>query len=389
LAKGDLQVSRATARFIAEGHPWVRPDRFTVGLGGLKAGAAVTLVTESGERIASALADPGAEVCARVFHTKPDMKFDAASALDRAIARRSELYAASDTDCFRVVHGEADHLPGLRVERYGDVYVVVVLATCAAPYVDAVCQRLRESFSEASIVVRDHRDDLRREDVRSRLYGGGELISDATVIGTELGVSYPLLPFDGLATGLYVDQRQTRVWLNQQASGARVLNLFAYTGAFSLSLLAAGAASAIDVDLAGPPLKKAEEAAQLNGLADRHLAVKTDCRAYLEAGREEFDMIIIDPPTAAMGREGWVLRRDYPTVLGLAFARLAPGGLLVACCNTIGGKPYPLREAVTDAARKRSLQVKLVDGPSLGLDIPQLKGFPEGRPFRLAAARRT
>jgi 23S rRNA (cytosine1962-C5)-methyltransferase len=383
-----LTVSRTTARFIADGHPWVRPDRFTRGLEALQTGEPVTLIDEGGKRLASALADPANEICARVYHRRPDMPFIPGQALTRAWDKRAALHADPQTDCYRVVHGEADFLPGLRVERYASVFVVLVLADCATPYVDELCRSLQRRVPEAVVVRRDHRSDLRREDVTSRRFGGGDLDPETVVIGSELGVRYPLRPFAGLATGIYVDQRATRAWLMPQAAGARVLNLFAYTGAFSLALLKAGAASAIDVDLAGPALARASEAATLNGVADRHAIHQGDCRKYLTGTTQEFDLIVCDPPTAAQGGDGWILRRDYPEVLRAAFTRLAPGGMLVACCNTLGGKPFPLADIVAEAARGAAGPIAEVPIPALGEDIPLLGRFPEGRPYRLVAVRR-
>lgn len=112
----QIQVSRTTAVFLEKGHPWVRPDRFTKGLESVKNGDAVTLVDERGRGLASALAEPGGEVCARVFHRKPDMAFDPAAALARAWDRRAELHADPTTTAYRVAHGEADFLPGVRIE---------------------------------------------------------------------------------------------------------------------------------------------------------------------------------------------------------------------------------------------------------------------------------
>lgn len=387
-----LQVSRATARFLSEGHPWVRPDRFTRGLERLRPGDPVTLVDETGQRLASALADPGAEICARVYHRKPDMAFSPELALGRAWERRAALHADPETDCYRIVHGEADFLPGFRVERYADVFVMLVLAECAARHAGAVATALAARAAalvpSPTLVRREHKDDLRKEDVSTRAIGGRALDPEAIVVGRELGVRYPLRPFAGLATGLYVDQRETRRWLTAKAAHRRVLNLFAYTGAFSLALLRAGAARAIDVDLAGPALKRAEEAAALNGLSDRHAVVKSDCRTFLASATDPWDIVIVDPPTAAQGGEGWVLRRDYPEVLRLAASRLGEGGLLVACCNTTFGKPYPLTEAVKVAAREAGVRVRDVQAPPLGDDVPQLAGFPEGRPYRLVVVQR-
>ena len=383
-----LTVSRTTVRFLRDGHPWVRPDRFTRGLENLRAGEAVTLVDETGQVHASALADPAAEICARVFHRKPDALFDPAAAVVRAWNRRAALHADPDTDCYRIIHGEADFLPGLRVERYASVLVVLVLAECMKPHVDAVCSALYALMPSATLVVRDHRDDLRCAAVADSRWGGGALDPEAVIEGRECACRYPLRPFSGLATGLYVDQRATRIWLKPQAAGRRVLNLFAYTGAFSINLLVAGAASAVDVDLAAPALARAAEAAVLNGVADRHRIVHQDCRQFLSDSIDAFDCIICDPPTAAQGGAGWILRRDYPEVLRLAMRRLAPGGLLLACCNTLGGKPYALDAAVDDAAQNTGLHLDVVEAPLVGEDIPLLRGFPEGRPFRLVAARR-
>lgn len=367
----------------------MRPDRFTRGLEALTTGQAVTLVDDAGNRLASALAEPKGEVCARVFHRKPDLAFRGDEALDRAWDRRKALHADATTDCYRVVHGEGDFLPGLRIERYGDVFVVVVFAECIAAHVDVVCKalakRAREVVATPIIVVRDHKDDLRREGVQSRRLDGQPLDPEAVVIGRELGVRYPLRPFAGLATGVYVDQRATRKWLEPQLAGKRVLNLFAYTGAFSLHALANGAAHATDVDLAGPALKRAEEAAVLNGFTN-HVAIKSDCRSFLAGSAERWDIVIVDPPTAAQGADGWVLRRDLPEVLALSLQRLAPGGLLVAACNT-QGKPYPLADAVRDAAAATKTKLDNVQAPPLGEDLPQIQGFPEGRPHRIVTAR--
>lgn len=381
----SVAVSRTTARFLEQGHPWVRPDRFTLGLEALRCGQAATLIDQQGRRLASALVEPGGAICARVFHRQPDRGFDPAQALRRAWARRAALHGDPATDCYRIVHGEGDHLPGLRVERYAGVLVVVAFADCMVPWLDAIIAVLRELSPKSAIVVKQHAEDLRRAEIATTVRWappGVELDAHRVVIASELGVRYPLTPAGGLATGLYVDQRATRIWLCSRCAGARMLNLFAYTGAFSLSGLIAGAAHACDVDLSAPALARASEAAALNGVADRHRTLRLDCGRFLGETAETWDLIICDPPTAAQGGDGWVLRRDYPALLAQAAARLAPGGLLVACCNTLHGKPFPLAEAV------RATGLNPIEGPPLGEDLPQLQGFPEGRPFRLVAARR-
>lgn len=384
-----LIIGRESAGFIERGHPWVRPDRFTKGLEALSPGEPVILGDERGRTIAAALADPAAPVCARVYARDPQLAFDPAAALRKAWSRRGRFHHDRQTDCYRIVHGEADGLPGLRVERHADVLLVLVLADCAATAVDPVCAALAELMPAARLVVREHRDDLRREAVATRLVGGALPAEETTVEGCEFGVVLPLRPFAGLATGIYVDQRGTRRWLRPQAAGRRVLNLFAYTGLFSLSLLQAGAASAVDIDLSAPALARAQEAATRNRLAERYRQHHADCLAFLASDTASYDLIICDPPTAAQGGEaGWLSRRDLPRLLALALPRLAPGGMLVACSNTLGGKPLDLEALLRTAAHDTGIATVPIAAPELDPDIPQIKGFPEGRPFRTAVVKR-
>ena len=373
-----LTVSRASAAFLRRGHPWVRRDRDTRGLDAVRPGEPVTLVDQRGTRLASALADPQQAICARVYHRRPDRRFDPAAAVARAWDRRAALHAARDTDCYRLVHGEADFLPALRVERYAGVLVVVLRAPCMLPHCTAVCATLHAHAPRARIVIREHHDDLRRRTVRTRAWDGAAVDPDARVLGHELGVAVHCTPFAGLATGLYVDQRATRAALRAGSAGGRVLNLFAYTGVFSVSLLAAGAAHATDVDLAAPALALAADNARANGVADRHRPVQAPVATFLAQDRERYDLIIVDPPTAAQGGGGWVVRRDYPDVLSALAPRLAPGGRVLAACNTLGRR-FDLHGAVT---RALDTAVPLA-APPIGDDLPQLRGFPEGRPFDL------
>ncbi len=363
----------------------MRPDRHTRGLDALATGEAVTLVDERGRGLASALVDPEARICARVYADSPETPFDPTAALERAVARRRPV--ADDpagTDVYRLVHGEADGLPGLRIERYADLVVIICTAACALPALPTVCAGLRVLQPGARLVIREHLDDLRRRQVRTRLADGSQPDPATLVRVRELGVPLLARPCADLATGIYVDQRGTRRWLRARCRERRVLNLFAYTGVFSVSLLEAGASAACDVDLAGPPLALATRMAAEAGVGECHRTHKQDCRVFLAESDAMWDLIVCDPPTAARGKRGWVQRRDYPDLLTACAAHLAPGGLLVASSNTLGGKPFPLREQL---ARTGLELLSEHDGPALEPDIPQRRGFPEGRPFRLVVGQ--
>lgn len=382
----DLLIGRQSAAFIARGHPWLRKDRFTGSLAGLSDGDVVTLMDEQRRPLASALIDrQHPTICARVFHRSGNRSFDPIAACERAFEQRGALLADSETTCLRLIHGEGDYLPGLRVERLGDALHVVVMSAAMRPYVDRIAAYCGErcAISAQRVVIREHLDDQRRRATSARILDGSPLDVRWQHTAYELGVPLRVLPAAGLATGIYVDQRATRRWLRQRCEGARVLNLFAYTGLFSTSMLSAGAQHAVSVDLSQPALQLAEENGQLAGVAQRHEIVHSDCLQYCQENTDTFDWIICDPPTAAQGAGGWVARRDYPRLLQALAPRLSAQGRLVACVNTLG-KPYDLQRALAENGFR---VLSPEQAPQLEADLPQRKGFPEGRPFRLCVAQ--
>lgn len=378
----QLQIGRQSAGFISRGHPWVRPDRFTRGLERLQLGEAVTLVDEHGQGLASALVEPKGKVCARVYDRRPGQALDPVARFAKALERRAKLLADSGTDTVRLIHGEADGLPGLRIERLGSVTVVVVFSACIQAHLPVLLEHLKKN-SPGPIVVKEHIDDLQRSACQAYRLDGKSCDPEETVVVKELGVSLLVRPFGGLATGIYLDQRGTRRWLRQKAKDRRVLNLFAYTGLFSLSLLEAGAAHATDVDLAATALGQGNQNAQSLNLHKRLSQVKADCQEFLANDKDFYDLIIIDPPTAAQGGKGWILRRDYPLVIQAAAARLNPGGLIVTIANTLHAQTPDLKGLLGQSGLKIHQEL-----PRLDEDLPQLKGFDEGRPFRLAIAEK-
>lgn len=381
-----LCIGRQSAAFISRGHPWLRKDRFTGSLAGLDNGDVVTLCDEQRRPLASALIDrEHPTICARVFHRQGDRDFDPVAACTRALQQRTKLLSQGDTNCLRLIHGEGDYLPGIRVERLGPALHVVVMSCCIRPYVERIASYCADycGIPGHQVVIREHLDDQRRKPTRARMLDGSPLDPDWQVPGQELGVPVCVQPAAGLATGIYVDQRGTRRWLAQRCAGGRVLNLFAYTGLFSTSMLVAGAAQAVSVDLSAPALALAQENARIAQVAERHQVIHGDCLSFCQENGEQYDWIICDPPTAAQGGRGWVARRDYPKLLQAMVPLLSPQGYMLACVNTLG-KPYDLGRAL-GAAGLQTLAPERA--PQLEEDIPQRKGFHEGRPYQLFVAQ--
>ena len=390
----SLQVSTATLQVMRKrGHPWVLADRKTGPLEGLEAGDLVQLVGESGQRGPFVLME-GAdrEPLARLWswHEDEAQSFgeEVDLRLDEAVARRQELVRGSDrTDLYRLIHGQADGLPGLYLDRVGPLLRAVRVGRSSDAFFDRICRGVLDADPRELILVVDHLQDVRRGESlpQARPLQGRQapyLAHGQRVIGREDGLRFWCEPWEGIDVGFFADQRSNRRRLRQLASsGERWLNLFCHTGSFSVVLASLGA-RVTSVDLSRRYLDWLEENLALNGLDPApHQSVADDARRALEEIEGPFDGIIVDPPTAASGDQGfWSVRRDLPGLLAGCLKLLRPGGVLLVCHNDrkLRGK---LDEAIDEAATSAGVEVPRREPAPPGPDYPPMPGFPEGDPF--------
>lgn len=334
------------------------------------------LTDPGGKSLALALADPGQRAVARVVD-RPGGSFKVRERARAAVARRSALLQSEHTDVYRLVHGEADGLPGLHVDRYGETLVAVRRAPCAAPWCRAVYDVLLDACGIDQLWEKDHLDDIRRSEVVGRPLNGHPT-GPYTVL--ERGLRFQVSPFDGLATGLYPDQRTNRESLAQRGPFRHALNLFSYTGAFSVALLAAGTERVTEVDISAAALRVAALNHEINGLDPGRRARRVDAMRFVKGQPEgAHDLVILDPPTSARGAGGWSASRGYPELLDQALRVLEPGGTLLACLNR--RRPVKLGRLVEQriASCGRRL-VALTEAPPAP-DHPRRRGFAEGTTF--------
>lgn len=275
-----------------------------------------------------------------------------ARALEGALRRRASLVARPDVTAWRVLDGRGDGVPGLSIDRYGPAAVMNVYDDAGLPdeAVSAVAGAALDqlgSLGVESVYVKPFVRD------RSRLGGalGDESTSPVpragrpqpeTLVVEEYGTRYEVRPWDGLSTGLFLDHREHRRALAERRPG-RVLNLFAYTGAFATALARAGA-HVTNVDVSGRYLDWGRRNLALNGLDGSTVRfLRRDAMDFLgQAARqagERFDLVILDPPTfaAASKRRGvkaWRAVDDYPALISAAVRVLAAGGVVFAASNT-------------------------------------------------------
>jgi 23S rRNA (cytosine1962-C5)-methyltransferase len=430
-------VSRATARVIGRGHPWILRDEDTDDPGRFAPGTLVRACTPSGPPLGLALIEGEGRPAARMWSTgavrgsgddeaEREAKTESIEArVARALARRRRLMTRGSgrvreagevhTDAIRLIHGEADALPGLAVDRLGGLLRVLVMGRASDHFrertIDALIHGLGgELGPEPPVVEVLHLRELpagRLECVR--LARGDAAALEALgadergrVVVHERGLAFWVDPGLGEPErsrpgfGLFLDQRENRERLGRHARrGGRWLNLFAHTGAFSVALLAAGAEHVTSVDLSAPYLDWLEENLDLNrdrGVDPRaHRTVRRDGRRYLEElGRgERFAGIVLDPPTAAAaGRRFWSVGRDLEPMIGEALRRLEPGGVLLMCRNERGARD-DLTGLLERAAQAAGVRVERPRPAPPGEDFPSLRGFPEGDSFTGSIVQRS
>lgn len=403
-----LTVSRATLLALRRGHPWILADDETSDVSRLRPGTLVDVADARGRPAGCARIEGPGSVTARVWSRSSQRRGEISveARVAAALARRSKLLRDGVTDAVRLVHGEADGLPGLAIDRLGPLLRVLLTGRACERLVDralyALLHQIADLLGADPPVVRVvHLADPPpgRLRVVQALRGSPleVLDSDGMLVVREGALSFRIDP--GLSqpyrsrpgTGLFLDQRDNRARIARAAKGGRWLNLFCHTGAFSVAALSGGAREVVSVDLSAPYLAALDDNVARNGLAgERHRGVRMDARRYLarSTGEQCFDGIVLDPPTAARaGRRFWSVRRDGGALVAACLTRLRPGGVLLACRNDRGSRGS-LARLLPEVAAEVGVELARVEDAPPASDFPSLPAFPEGDAFEGVMATR-
>jgi 23S rRNA (cytosine1962-C5)-methyltransferase len=382
-------VGPETERMLELGHPWVIADRYTRKWPSGRAGDLIRLCDEKGKFLATALLDPGERVVARVLEHGP-MCLDRAwlqGKVEKALALRSVHADLADTTAYRLVNGEGDGLPGLTVDRYNDHLMVQLFSAGWKPYLDLVADTFHRFISPAGIYEKFRPQQTRElaldesRDYSRLLFGSG---APARLAVKENGLTFLVELERGLNTGLFLDQRRNRKDLGARARGKKLLNLFAYTGAFSVTAAAAGAEKVTTVDVSASYLDWAKENFGANRLnPKRHEFMTGDCHQVLGDLRTQgrtFDIILMDPPSfSTTARSRFTTRQGTSELVAAALPILEPGGLLITSSNHQKiDLPDYLKE-LRRGALKAGCGLKVVLSTGQPEDFPFPVTFAEGR----------
>jgi 23S rRNA (cytosine1962-C5)-methyltransferase len=379
-----IRLREGKERSLLRRHPWVFAG--SVDKGGADAGETVRVESHDGRFLAWAAFSPTSQIRVRAWSYDEAERIDAAFFVRRiaaAVALRARLAVASDG--VRLVHGEADALPGLIVDRYAD--------TLVAQFLSAGTERWKATLADALLAATGCSKLYERSDSGVRGLEGlepatgwlrGEGATEVTIREHDWRLTLDVA--SGHKTGFYLDQRDNRArfaaWVRQFGC-RRVLNCYSYTGGFSVAALAGGAAEVTSVDSSAPALDRAKAHVALNGFdAARATFADADVNAFLreqlKAGTS-YDAIVLDPPKfAPSAAHAERASRAYKDINRLALKLLAPGGLLLtfSCSGGIGAELF--HKIVAGAAMDAQVDGALLARLEATSDHPTTLFFPEG-----------
>jgi 23S rRNA (cytosine1962-C5)-methyltransferase len=384
---------KAEARAIRHGFPWVYADELVTDRRTQSLPPGALAVLEDGERrpLGLVTVNVKSKIIARMLDRDPEAVIDEswfAARLVRALDLRERLF---DAPYYRLIHAEADGLPGVVIDRFGDAAVIQPNAAWAETHIDALAAALRKVTGVTTVI--------KNGTGRSRSLEG--LPEETTVLAGGVTAPIPVLMngatymadvMGGQKTGLFYDQRPNHAFAARLAKGARVLDVFSHVGGFALAALAGGAESALAVDASAPALTLATEGAAASGVADRFATRQGDAFEVLEAlGAEgaQFDLVICDPPAFAPAKPALEAGlRAYERIARLAAPLVAPGGYLILCSCSHAADLSSFRNASARGIGRGGRRGQILHTGFAGPDhplLPQLaeSGYLKSLVFRL------
>lgn len=381
-----IHLRKDLTRDIKRGHVWVYGD--AIDRPQAASGSVAVLLDRRGQKIASGIYDPRHPIPLRICRTAPPWDLNAAwfeQTLAQALTLRRHALPPETTG-FRLVNGEGDGLPGLVVDIYGSTAVIKLDGGGPQHFYDPqqVAQWLEQHVGCERVILRPRERGASGTAIRGQM-------PDQPIAFLENGLQFTADVIHGQKTGFFLDQRDNRDLIRKLAQDRSVLNLFSFSGGFSIAAGAGGCSSATSVDLAPAAIAAADNHWQLNGLPrERHTGVVSDVFEYLEnaAAKRSWDIVICDPPSFAPSeRTKRAAEEAYQRLAQLSAKAVAPGGLLAlaSCSSHIDAATF---EEVNLAGLGRARRTgTLIANRSLPPDHPTPLAMPELRYLKFQLLR--
>ena len=388
-----VMISKRAELAARGGHPWIYGSEIKDMDEGIAPGDMVKVLSSKGKFVGTGFYNPHSKITIRIFSTNANDRFDEAFWKGRAayaVDYRLQVMRKEDYDCCRLVFGEADQLPGLTVDRFGDVLSVQVLSLGMEKrkhlFLDGLIEVLRERNLPVSCIY--ERNDVKiRELEGMEQYKGfyhSPLLApeeEKTLVDiVENGIRYTVDVENGQKTGFFLDQKFNRLAAASIARGRHVLDCFTHTGAFALNAAKGGAASVTALDISEEAVHMAAHNGIINGLPIQ--AVRADVFDFLteldRTKNHEYDYIILDPPAfTKSGRTVHEAFRGYKEINYRAMKILPRGGYLATCsCSHFMGEELFVK-MVKEAARDAGVTLRQIEFRQQAPDHPILMTVPE------------
>ncbi len=380
MALPTLKLKPREDKRLRAGHTWIFSNEVDVArtpLTRFAPGELARVESDRGRALGIAYVNSGALICARLLTRFTAETIDEAwfrKRLRRALALRERLF---DAPFYRAVFGESDGLPGLVVDRFGDVLAAQFNTVGMEAQREVVLAALRAELTPATIVLRNDSPMRALEGLASAVETLGEPC--ATVEVPEGAARFAVPPGEGQKTGWYFDQRDNRLRVASYVRGGRVLDVFSYVGAWGIQAALAGASSVTCVDSSGDALALAADNARRNGVSvDTRQGQALDVLRALDEARERFDVVIIDPPALIKRRRDVAKGAEhYARLYRTGMRLLGDDGILVAASCSHHLSRDQLQRILAREAQHEGRHLQLLERRGASVDHPVHPAIPE------------
>jgi 23S rRNA (cytosine1962-C5)-methyltransferase len=378
-----LFLKKNEDRRLRFGHLWIFSNEVDIKrspLNRFEPGDLVQVAAHDGKPLGTAYVNPNALICARLLSRKPNLKCGPNFFKERigtALAKREKVF---DKPYYRLAFGESDGLPGLVIDRFGDVLSVQITTAGIERRKETLLAALVDLLNPAAIVLKNDTSQRQLEGLAMESVVAYGALPDALII-EENGAKFRVDILGGQKTGWFYDHRMSRAELARIAKGQRILDLFSYTGAWSIPAARAGALEVTCVDGSEAALELAHENAVLNGVEDRLQFAHGDVFDFLKQARQErrlYDMIVLDPPALIKRKKDYPQGYEaYRRLNHLALQVLAKNGLLISASCSFHLSREDLHEILRSSGRHIDRHLTFIAQGGQGPDHPIDPAIPE------------
>lgn len=379
----ELFLKKNEDKRLRLGHLWIFSNEIDIQrspLSRFAPGDLAQVVAHDGKPLGTAYVNPNALICARLLSRKPNLKCGANFFKERigtALAKREKVF---DKPCYRLVFGESDGLPGLVVDRFNAVLSVQITTAGIEQRKETLLAALVDLLHPAAIVLKNDNSQRQLEGLAMEsAVAYGEL--PERLIIEENGAKFRIDILGGQKTGWFYDHRMSRAELARTAKGQRILDLFSYTGAWSIPAARAGALEVTCVDGSEAALQLARENAALNGVEGRMQFAHSDVFDFLKLARQErrlYDMIVLDPPALIKRKKDYQQGYEaYRRLNHLALQVLAKNGVLISASCSFHLSRDDLHEILRSSGRHIDRHLTFIAQGGQGPDHPIDPAIPE------------